>query len=63
VQASGARGTERHDALKRGVRELISDEAMRQGWRLTPEALRYVFSIDDDLNAQGLAIWLDTQSA
>ncbi|MBL8381277.1 MAG: MBL fold metallo-hydrolase [Burkholderiales bacterium] len=59
VQASGARGAERHALLKAGVREIIADEALRQGWPLAPAALAELFSIDDELNAQGLAIWLD----
>lgn len=63
VQASGARGNERHEKLKAGVRQLISDEAKRQGWQLSPAALTDVFSVDDELNAQGLAIWLDAQPA
>ena len=63
VQASGARGQERHEQLKAGVRKLIADEAKRQGWRLSQSALTDVFSVDDELNAQGLAIWLDAQAA
>ena len=63
TQASGAVGAERHALLKRGVREIIADEALRQGWRLSADELRAVFAIDDDLNAQGLAIWLDAQTA
>jgi len=42
---------------------MIAEEAKRQGWRLSPEALTQVFSVDDELNAQGLAIWLDTTRA
>ena len=63
IQASGARGEERHQRLKAGVRKLIADESVRQGWKLTPAALTEVFSVDDELNAQGLAIWLDAQPA
>jgi hydroxyacylglutathione hydrolase len=63
VQAGGARGQERHEQLKAGVRTLISEEANRQGWKLSPQALTEVFSVDDELNAQGLAIWLDAQPA
>jgi hydroxyacylglutathione hydrolase len=63
VQDSGARGQARHEQLKAGVRTLISEEARRQGWKLSPAALTEVFSVDDELNAQGLAIWLDAQKA
>lgn len=61
VKASGARGPERHALLKRGVREIIADEALMQGWRISPAALTELFSVDDELNAQGLAIWLDSR--
>jgi hydroxyacylglutathione hydrolase len=61
VQARGARGRERHTLLKSGVREIIADEALMQGWTLAPAALDALFSIDEELNAQGLAIWLDSQ--
>jgi len=63
VQASGARGDERHVQLKAGVRKLIADEAKRQQWKLNDQELIEVFSVDDELNAQGLAIWLDAQPA
>jgi hydroxyacylglutathione hydrolase len=62
VQAGGARGAERHEKLKTGVRRLIADEAQRQHWKLSKQALADLFSVDDDLNAQGLAIWLDAQA-
>jgi len=63
IQAGGARGDARHQQLKAGVRKLIADEASLQGWKLGPAALAEVFSVDDELNAQGLAIWLDAQPA
>ncbi len=63
VQGSGARGAERQAKLKAGVRRLVADEARHQKWQLTEQQLIDVFSVDDELNAQGLAIWLDTQPA
>ena len=63
VQASGVRGAERHEKLKAGVRQLIADESKRQEWKLSQQELLDVFSVDDELNAQGLAIWLDARPA
>jgi glyoxylase-like metal-dependent hydrolase (beta-lactamase superfamily II) len=53
-------GAERHACLSNGVRELVLAEAARQGWRLEREALLEVFELDIELNAQGLAAWLDS---
>lgn len=63
VQASGARGEERHAKILAAIRQLVLDEGKRQGWPLTEAQMLDVFSVDDDLNAQGLEIWLDTQKA
>jgi hydroxyacylglutathione hydrolase len=63
VQATGLRGEERQAALKAGVRRLIAEEAKRQQWSISEADLIELFSIDDDLNAQGLAIWADAQAA
>lgn len=53
-------GTARHARLMAGVTEIIMGEARRYGWRLTRDAVIEVFAGDIELNAQGLAIWLDT---
>jgi hypothetical protein len=63
VQAAGARGAERHARVLAGVRRLVLEEGKRQGWVLTEAQMLEVFSVDDDLNAQGLEIWLDAQKA
>jgi len=57
--ADGLAGDARHRFLKDGVGALILAERDRQGWRLSDaEALR-VFEIDHELNAQGLANYID----
>ncbi|HEY4374721.1 MAG TPA: MBL fold metallo-hydrolase [Burkholderiales bacterium] len=63
VQASGARGPERHEKLVAGIRKLVVEEGRRQGWPLTEAQMLEVMSVDDDLNAQGLEVWLDAQPA
>jgi hydroxyacylglutathione hydrolase len=49
----------RHGRLRDGVAELVRSEAARQGWALDATDLMRVFEIDIELNAQGLAAWLD----
>jgi len=53
-------GPARHDRLKAGIAELVVAEAERQGWTLGADALMQLFAIDIELNAQGLAAWLDS---
>ena len=53
-------GDARHARLAAGVTEIILGEAARYRWRLTREQVLEVFAGDIELNAQGLAIWLDT---
>lgn len=52
-------GPARHDRLKAGIAALIVAEAERQGWPLGADALMELFATDIELNAQGLAAWLD----
>lgn len=53
-------GPQRETRLKAGVRQLVLDEARRQGWTLPREKVLEVFAGDIALNAQGLGCWLDT---
>ena len=52
-------GSERHARLTAGITEIILDEARRYGWPLSAVQVLDVFAGDIELNAQGLAIWLD----
>jgi hydroxyacylglutathione hydrolase len=54
-------GAERKRLLFEGVRSLVLDERERQGWRLSREKTLEVFALDIELNAQGLASWLDAE--
>ncbi|MDX1376804.1 MAG: MBL fold metallo-hydrolase [Burkholderiales bacterium] len=52
-------GAARHERLKAGIAALLRAEATRQGWTLDADALMALFAVDIELNAQGLAAWLD----
>ena len=52
-------GAARHERLKAGVTEIVLGEAGRYGWTLPREQVLEVLAGDIELNAQGLAIWLD----
>jgi glyoxylase-like metal-dependent hydrolase (beta-lactamase superfamily II) len=54
-------GAERKRLLMEGVRSLVLAERERQKWRLPREKVLEVFALDIELNAQGLASWLDAE--
>ena len=54
-------GAERHARLKAGMTDIVLGEAQRYGWRLGREQVLDVLGGDIELNAQGLAIWIDAQ--
>jgi hydroxyacylglutathione hydrolase len=58
-----AMGTQAGDArqavLRAGVERIVLDEARRQGWGTSRERTLEVFALDIDLNARGIADWLD----
>jgi len=56
-------GTARYERLKAGVTEIVLGEAQRYGWTLPREQVLAIFAGDIELNAQGLAIWLDSLEA
>jgi glyoxylase-like metal-dependent hydrolase (beta-lactamase superfamily II) len=51
----------RHDALRQGLRRLYAHSLRRHGSALTDEAIGDVLAIDIELNAQGMAVWLDRE--
>jgi hydroxyacylglutathione hydrolase len=55
-------GSERLARLEQGIKKIVLAEALRQGWRLPETELMRVFSLDIELNAQGLAAWLDARA-
>ena len=50
---------QRHAALCDGLRALYVESLASHGCTLAPEAIAEALAIDVELNAQGLAIWLD----
>ncbi len=52
-------GTSRGQWLRAGLRELLLDEAARQGWAGEREAWLAMFGDDLALNAAGLEAWID----
>lgn len=55
VRAVGAR----HEALKRGLRELYIQELRAHGSQLGTQAILDLLEMDVELNAQGMGVWLD----
>jgi glyoxylase-like metal-dependent hydrolase (beta-lactamase superfamily II) len=53
-------GAERHAALEALVRELVLEEARRYGGPFDAARVLEVYALDVELNAQGLAAWLDS---
>ena len=50
---------DRHAALMASLTDLYAARAQAHGWTHGREALRELLAMDIELNAQGLAIWLD----
>lgn len=50
---------ERHERLKAGLQSLYLDRLRAQGSMLAPERQLQLLTMDVELNAQGLAVWLD----
>jgi glyoxylase-like metal-dependent hydrolase (beta-lactamase superfamily II) len=55
-------GPECEQRIAAAIRQLALAEAAQQGWALQGEAALELLSLDLELNAQGLCIWLDAQS-
>jgi glyoxylase-like metal-dependent hydrolase (beta-lactamase superfamily II) len=55
-------GSERHETLKRRLAELYLERLRRHGCTLARERVLDILAMDVELNAQGLAIWLDRQA-
>lgn len=55
----GGTGAERHAALRRGLAQLYLERLRRHGSPLDEATILELLEMDVELNAQGLAIWLD----
>ena len=49
----------RHEAFERGLLELYAAGLQAHGSTMSPAALRELLAVDLELNAQGMAVWLD----
>ena len=49
----------RHEALKRGQLDIFTRSLQAHGCTLSPAAVAELLAIDLELNAQGMAVWLD----
>lgn len=58
----GGTGASRHEQIRRGLTELVMEEAAQQGWALQDDELLALINLDLELNAQGLGCWLDSKS-
>ncbi|MBQ1657812.1 MAG: MBL fold metallo-hydrolase, partial [Rhodocyclaceae bacterium] len=61
AQAARGEGEERCAEIRAGLEEIIREEAERQVWPLPVEEALRVLHGDLELNAQGLAFWVDEQ--
>lgn len=52
---------DRHEALRQGLRQLYAQSLRRHGSALSDETIGDVLAIDIELNAQGMAVWLDRE--
>jgi glyoxylase-like metal-dependent hydrolase (beta-lactamase superfamily II) len=59
--AAARAGAARHGQLLAGVKRLLLTEVRRYGSPLSDERVLEVYGLDVELNAQGLAAWLDTR--
>jgi glyoxylase-like metal-dependent hydrolase (beta-lactamase superfamily II) len=52
---------DRHEALGQGLRALYTRSLRRHGSQLSDQAIAEALAIDIELNAQGMAVWLDRE--
>ncbi|MBK1688112.1 MBL fold metallo-hydrolase [Rubrivivax gelatinosus] len=55
-------GEARHAALREGLEAIYRASLAEHGCTLAPAALRQLLELDIELNAQGMAIWLDREA-
>jgi len=55
----GPAGPGRHDALRRGLLAIYRESLAEHGCRLSADTVAELLAIDIELNAQGMAVWLD----
>ena len=60
--AAQGEGSARHDAICAGIEEVLRDELLRYDGPLPLEQAFALYGNDVELNAQGLAVWLDSRA-
>jgi hypothetical protein len=55
--------TERHQSLKQGQLDIFTRSLQAHGCTFSREKIAELLSIDLELNAQGMAVWLDRPHA
>ncbi len=55
-------GSARHVRIRAGLADLLLEEVGKFGCRLPAQEVLDIFATDLELNAQGLAVWLDSQA-
>ncbi len=63
VAGLGLPAAQRHAALKDGLSELYLGRVRQQGGELSRERVLDLLAMDIELNAQGMAVWLDAAAA
>jgi len=58
-----SRGPDRHAALMRGLEAIHLQSLRAHGVTLSDARIRELLGLDLELNAQGIAIWLDRHPA
>jgi hypothetical protein len=48
--------------LREGIAALVLAERAQQQWQASPAETLRIFELDIELNAQGIAAWLDRKS-
>lgn len=56
-------GAEQHQRIKQAITEYLLSEIRAHGCQLPEKSLLEIWETDLELNAQGLAVWLDEQAA
>lgn len=63
IALSASEDEDKTTRIRQGLTELLLDEAHRHGCRLSDAEILEIWHLDLELNAQGLAYWLEAQEA
>jgi len=63
IALSASAADDKTAVIRDGLTRLLLDEARHHGVRIADEAILDIWHLDLELNAQGLAYWLESQEA